>query len=291
MAEKKTLAEANSLLKKERFEFVLSFNGNIVCQRYFRIFGIEFRSFNSMELVDTIKGIADIINSDLEAKTQTYLELVAPQFFDDETEMNTWLEKHGSELRTPTFIALRNSEQNYLWNGEKVKPYSKSVNKHEFMENDEQPSYLTFTFYDNGPDMNSRKEVISYTWDISTYPKFVRFNIDLSNTKNPFKDDYGNVISSYEAILIDAMKAGHKDLVPQIVHEFYDCCTSKEGEETVEYTTEVEYGDRTYNLHLYRENMQYEKSYEQYFDKKYGTAWREVYGVKRPEKPSRKFKK
>mgnify|MGYP004575360145 FL=1 len=139
--EKKTQAEANALLMKERFEFVLSINGNIVCQRYFRIFGFKDVAFYSTEIVDTIRNIARIINNDLEAKTQTYLELTAPQVFEDESEMNEWVEKHGSEMRTPTFIALRKSEDTFLWNGEKINPYQKPFNKQEYVcSNEETPS-------------------------------------------------------------------------------------------------------------------------------------------------------
>lgn len=271
--EKKTLAEANAALKKERFEFVFSINGNIVCQRYFRIFGFREASFNSMELVDTIKNIAGIINDDLEAKTQTYLDLTAPQIFEDESEMNEWLENHGHELRTPTFIALRKSDATFIWNGEKVKSYDKPFNKQEYIGGAEEiPSYFTFTLYDNGWDLDKHKEVITYRWDASVYPRFVRFNVDLSNSKNPFMDEEKNVFMPFEGALIDAMNKGHRDLVPQIVHEFYECC-ARDKEEDTNYTNVVDYGNpkgyaRKYSLNLYKRNLQYENSYQDYFQKK-----------------------
>ncbi len=267
--EKKVLAEANAQLKKERFEFILSLNGNIVCQRYFRIFGFKESSLFSTELVNTIKNIANIINNDLEAKTQVYLEMTAPQVFEDEEEMYGWLEKHGSELKTPTSIVLRQSEVNYLWNGEKVKTYQKPFNKHDYIGNtDDVPTYFTFTLYDNGKDLEKHKEVISYSWDANVYPKFVRFNIDLSNSKNPFKDELSKVVyAPFEAALIDAMNVGHRDLVPQIVHEFYDSCTG-ERDSNGNFTTTVDCGRKTYSLNVRKKNFQYEDSYRSYFQKK-----------------------
>lgn len=267
--EKKTQAEANALLMKERFEFVLSINGNIVCQRYFRIFGFKDVAFYSTEIVDTIRNIAKIINNDLEAKTQTYLELTAPQIFEDESEMNEWIGKHGSELRTPTFIALRKSENTFLWNGEKIKPYQKPFNKQEYIcPNEETPSYFTFTLYDNGRDLNVHREVVSYTWDASVYPKFVRYNIDISNSKNPFKDELTKVaFMPYEAALIDAMNAGHRDLVSQIVHEFYESCTA-DKDDNGNFNTVMDLGKKTYNLNIRKKNFQYEDEYRRYFMEK-----------------------
>ena len=267
--EKKMQAEANALLLKERFEFVLSFNGNIVCQRYFRIFGFKDIAFYSTDIVDTVRRIADIINNDLKAKTQTYLELTAPQVFEDESEMNEWVEKHGSEMRTPTFIALRKSEDTFIWNGEKIKPYQKPIGRSDYVScGEEAPSYFTFTLYDNGWNLDAHKEVISYTWDASVFPKFVRFNIDLSNSKNPFKDEVTKVaFMPYEAALSDAMNDGHRDLIPQIVHEFYESCTS-EKDSRGSFNTVIDCGKRSYSLNIRKKNFQYEDEYRRYFEEK-----------------------
>ena len=64
----KTVNELQSAAKKERFEFVLTINGNIVCQRYFRINGFENDSLRSMELVEGIDKCVPLIDRDLKAK-------------------------------------------------------------------------------------------------------------------------------------------------------------------------------------------------------------------------------
>ena len=63
MTEKTT--NENSLLKKEQFEFILTINGNIICQRYFRINGFKREAYRSVELVEAIDKCVDLINADL----------------------------------------------------------------------------------------------------------------------------------------------------------------------------------------------------------------------------------
>ena len=57
---------------KERFQFILSLNENIICQRYFRINGFNNDSLESYELRETIDEIVGIIRQDLESKSRVY---------------------------------------------------------------------------------------------------------------------------------------------------------------------------------------------------------------------------
>ena len=71
----------------------------------------------------------------------------------------------------------------------------------------------------------------------------MRTNIDLSNSKNKY--EYGENYAPFEATLINAMIAGQRDLIPQIVKELCVCCSRDNN-----YTTKVTYGDKEYNLNL-----------------------------------------
>ena len=71
----------------------------------------------------------------------------------------------------------------------------------------------------------------------------------------------------YEAALIDAMNAGHRDLVPQIVHEFYESCTA-DKDDNGNFNTVMDFGKKTYNLNIRKKNFQYEDEYRRYFMEK-----------------------
>ena len=62
---KQKSAESQQKDYKERFEFVLTTGGNIICQRYFRIGNFNPISLKSNELMDTIRGCAEMIDNDL----------------------------------------------------------------------------------------------------------------------------------------------------------------------------------------------------------------------------------
>lgn len=56
-----------------KFEFLLSLEGNIVCQRYFNVKSHNPRAKRSMDLHDYVKKICEEIGEDLKTKTSDYL--------------------------------------------------------------------------------------------------------------------------------------------------------------------------------------------------------------------------
>ena len=57
---------------KERHQFVLSANGNIICQRYFKVNGFNPHTLHSVELYETIRDIVNLIKGDLASKSRVY---------------------------------------------------------------------------------------------------------------------------------------------------------------------------------------------------------------------------
>jgi hypothetical protein len=55
--------------EKEKFEFVLSINDNIICQRFFTVKNHNPNTINSIELYETVHYIKEIINRKLILKT------------------------------------------------------------------------------------------------------------------------------------------------------------------------------------------------------------------------------
>ena len=99
----KTIQEVNSEQMKERFQFKLTINDNIVCQRYFRINGFKSESKNSYELRECMYKCVERIKEDLKYKSNIYNWLTAPRIFDTVEQLrdmiNRHIEKYG-DLKT-----------------------------------------------------------------------------------------------------------------------------------------------------------------------------------------------
>lgn len=267
MSEKRIFNEANAAVKKERFEFVLMNNENVVCQRYFRIPGFRPQVVSSVELTDTIDRVARLIKNDLASKSRVYLWHTAPQVYANAAEMEAHLPT--AKFTSPiTYIILRDTEEVFVWNGETVKPYNGYFNVTDYVGGNNPLNntscVLKFTFYDNGNDLSEHKEIMSVAWDGSEYPRFIRNNIDISNYKNKYKEP--ETFSAYEAALVTILNEGREDLIPIIVNEITECCTS--DEERPNYTRKVTYGDKEYGMNVYTLNERYEKNVEKQYQRK-----------------------
>lgn len=230
---------------KERFDFVLSINGNIICQRNFGINNFQEKSLGSVHLTEAVEECMEMIDKDLKEKTNVYNWLTAPQVFQNIEEMNAWVAKHPHKLSVPEFVTLRDADEAFLWDGEKMTPYPKSVSRPDYVEEeDDTPWILKFAFLDNG------EEVRSISWDGKRYPKFIRANIDISNSRNKFKTEQFS--SPYWALVVDELNDGRNDLIPQIKRRLIYACTGT----TVRYFSKVRYGSieegnyKEYDLNL-----------------------------------------
>lgn len=261
MAEKTNLE--NSLAKLERFEFVLTVNGNIVCQRYFRISGFKERSLGSVQLTDAVEECVKLINEDLKEKSNIYNWYTAPQVFQNKEELDAWVEKYNRgeskiKLEVPTVIVLRDSDETFVWCGDHVRPH-RSFNKSEYVgDNTDGPCILKFSF------LCDKKEVRSISWDISRlYPRFVRSNIDLSNSKNRY--DVEGLYAPLEKFIIDRFNASRKDIISTLVYTICNACSK---ENVNEYDSVVNYGGKEYNLNIAGAKSKYMKDVYAYYSKK-----------------------
>jgi len=64
---------SNQQLDITKFEFVLSLDGNIICQRYFNVKDHVDQSRRSMDLHYYLKSICEDISEDLKIKSSNYL--------------------------------------------------------------------------------------------------------------------------------------------------------------------------------------------------------------------------
>jgi len=70
----------------KKFEFVFYINRNIICQRYFTVKNFNPQSIRSMEIVDCVKNVTDMIKMDLKNKTYEFLWGQYNPYFEQKTE-------------------------------------------------------------------------------------------------------------------------------------------------------------------------------------------------------------
>ena len=229
---KETVAQTPS-----RFEFILTANGNIVCKRGFNIENFQERSLPSVNLAEAMNDCMTMIDNDLSEKSKIYNWLSAPRVFNDVDEFNKWVEKYPNDIDAGTFVVFRNEETVYTWTGEKLRVYPKPYNRADYCGDEaEEPFVLKFSFMDAG------MEVRSISWDGTKYPKFVRSNIDLSNSKNKYAEsDY---FAPFECSIVNAFITNRKSLIPQIMRRLEYACNGV----NLRYFSKLRYSDRRYDL-------------------------------------------
>ena len=216
-----------------RFGFVLTANGNIVCKRSFNITNFQERSLASANLAESMDKCVGMIKDDLKRKTEIYLRLSAPRVFNDMDELSGWLARHPNGLEPGGFVVFRKEEGVYTWDGEKIREYTKPYNRNEYVGGEEQePFELRLAFLD-GDDV-----VRSVSWDGSVYPKFVRTNIDLSNSKNKYANS--DQFAPFESALVNAFNSGAQSIIPRIMRQLEYACNAV----NLRYFTKLRYGDR-----------------------------------------------
>lgn len=138
---------------RERFQFVLKVNDNIIIQRYFRISRFNSESLVSMELSDALRSIVRTIKRDLESKSRVYLWATQ----DGRVKLTGFADEEGRLQNQPEYLEIPPRE----WS------------ETEFV----QPWDVTFQFQ----FMVDDRVVFSEIWDGSQYPKYVRNSVDITN--------------------------------------------------------------------------------------------------------------
>ena len=127
---KNNLEKKNPSDYKEPYEFRLLIGENIICQRYFRINNFNKISLGSMELTDTIRECANLINQDLKSKTRVYMSYMAPYVFNSELEMRTWFNNPLNLLKVnkgENVIIRDENESEFMWDGIKLVKFDKKI--------------------------------------------------------------------------------------------------------------------------------------------------------------------
>jgi hypothetical protein len=236
---------------KEPYEFRLLIGDSIICQRYFKINNFNHLSLSSVELTNTIRYCANLINEDLKSKSRMYSWHMCPMIFDDEEQMLEWFSNPVNYERINSYetIVIRNNENGeYIWDvdDKKLIKCEKKTDDGTFTNPLTERDILTYelAFYVND------KKVVSTSFE-GVYPYYIRRNIDLSNTRGKFEGEDLTRLS-FDSYIINRLVYDRQDLIKKVVKEI--CLTCSVPDNSYYTLTEVFKTNngktKTYNLVL-----------------------------------------
>lgn len=232
---------------RERFQFQLLVNDNIICQRYFKIPRFNSDSLISGELFDTLRSVVDSIKKDLVSKSRVYLYNIMESKtkltgFASKLQKYDEAKKTGADDLTIRHILLNDEDDDtYVTNPAKQWDETEFVNEGE----------VTFKFM----FMVDDKPVYSEIWDGSQYPKYVRNSVDITNSRSQYP-------------MVQLMNNGKQDLAVATINKICHVCSNADSETEHKYTKSVRYGDKKYSFSPY--NRDFVNGWRNYCFKKYG---------------------
>lgn len=235
---------------KEPYEFRLLIGDSIICQRYFKINNFNSLSLSSIELTNTIRFCANLINEDLKSKSRIYSWHMAPMIFDTEDKMNEWFSnpKNYENIKSYETIVIRDvNASEFIWDVDEkaLIKCEKKTNDGTFTNPLTEKETLTyeFAFY-----VNDRK-VASTIFD-GVYPYYIRRNIDLSNTRGKFEGDDLTRLS-FDSYILNRLVYDRQDLIKKIVKELcYVCSVSDNSFYTLTEIFKSKNDKTIYNLNI-----------------------------------------
>ena len=228
---------------KERHQFVLSANGNIICQRYFKVNGFNPNSLHSVELLDTVRNLVDMIKADLASKSRVYTAVTMTK----RSKLTGFYEGEDLSISDRCLICSD------VYDGEITLSNGVVLNK-TYIENDlteecdNEPFEFKFSY------LFDDKLICEEIWDGTVYPKYIRNSVDLSNSNSSYK--YTDPMRmTFSQQMTKRLNEGRVDLIYTIIRMFCDTLSNNVDENgnsmEKEYISDMEYGDKTYYCTTY----------------------------------------
>lgn len=207
---RKDVSAANNEAFKERFQFILYSNDNIVCQRYFRISGYNNDAVGSVELFDALEECVNLIKNDLWEKSISYLYVInnkpikATGFVDEIANYEDACKVCCGDAGLATLSDGRVVEKTYI---EQTSDCDLAYGDNENLN----PWDVTFKFEFRVDD----RPVYERIWDGRSYPKHIRNSVDLANSGSD-ADPSKVYMNSIDGVL-QYIKIGRPNLIYQII--------------------------------------------------------------------------
>ena len=265
--EEKIVRKVDNSSYRERFQFLLYVNENVICQRYFRINSFDYSSIESLEMKEVMDDCVKMIQQDLIEKSRVYLWYANKL----PIKMTGFCKDDGLTYDDVSLLTNGKEGEVTLSNGKVIKKtffdYFSAV-KNAIDYNEEKPAdgEVTFKFVFIMDD----KVLYEQQWDANIYPKYVRNSVDLSNSNAIYKNkDISSL--SFSLAIIYHMTIGKQDLLYHMIKKICDTLSSN-------YTKDYEYTKKgVYNTTDNDGNVVDSKVYYySIYNKEYVNAWRQA---------------
>ena len=240
---------------KNKFQFLMWVNDNVICQRYFKINGYNEESLYSEEFARCMNSIVRSIQEDMKSKSRIfmwYTDTASPikltGFLTDEE-----IERYGTDF----FSVIADSRIK----GDVEAPDGKIIHKEYayYGENEEieaeRPSdgeiIFKFSFLIDGISVYEK------VWDCNVYPKFIRNGVDLTNSYATYKNDISSL--NFGSAIIRRMQIGKTNLISDFIRRICETLSNsyiaKEN-----YTKELD----EYKINYYIDKEKYNEAVKLY---------------------------
>lgn len=235
---------------KERFQFLLWVNDNIICQRYFKINGYNNDSLRSLQFKETMDNVVTMIKEDLISKSRIFMWYTRDEPIKMKGFANNYDELDYSDVVYLTSPDYKDSVK--LSNGEIIEKdyfnYAEGTEDSYADTEDLKPWDVTFKFQ----MLIDEQPVYERIWDGTVYPKYVRNGVDLTNSDVLYKDKEPSSLH-FSCAIIRHMTIGKIDLVYHIIKQICEVMSYK-FEDSNKYTKRMKYGDKNYVLSTYNKD-------------------------------------
>lgn len=235
---------------KERFQFLLWVNDNIICQRYFKINGYNNDSLRSLQFKETMDNVVTMIKEDLISKSRIFMWYTRDEPIKMKGFVNNYDELDYSDVVYLTSPDYKDSVK--LSNGEIIEKdyftYAEGTEDSYADTEDLKPWDVTFKFQ----MLIDEQPVYERIWDGTVYPKYVRNGVDLTNSDVLYKDKEPSSLH-FSCAIIRHMTIGKIDLVYHIIKQICEVMSYK-FEDSNKYTKRMKYGDKNYVLSTYNKD-------------------------------------
>jgi len=223
----------DNIAYKNKFQFLIWVNDNVICQRYFKINGFNEESIYSEEFHNCMNGIVSSIQQDLESKSRIFL------WYTDTSKpfkINGFMTEEEMNRYDSDFLRLMFNDE---IKGDVAAPDGKIFRK-EYVENRQIEDDETFNT-DRPLDgevtfkfsfLIDDKIVFEKIWDGNVYPKFVRNGVDLSNYHSLSKNvDLSSM--NFGSALVRHMQLGKINLISDFIRRICETLSNTYSEKTV----------------------------------------------------------
>lgn len=219
---KREIVKAENDSYRERFQFVLTINDNIICQRYFKILGFQKNSIYSSEFLEVMNYCVYRIQQELNSKSRIFMWYT----LNSPTKLTGFVRpEEMQEMTMDEFIQLKlNKDATYMTIPEDTKD--------KYTDTDELNPYdVTFKF----SFLIDNKIAYERIWDGGVYPRYVRNGVDLTNSDAAYKHREPASLH-FSLALLRAMNDGRVDMVYHIIRDICEVTSYRnENEYTLEY--------------------------------------------------------